>query len=136
MRNLMLVAGVGAWGGLAVAGAGLAGAWFGLAHAQPQPQAVAEEVVVTAQYKGKELRRLSVPVSYRDLDLTTAKDRETLKRRVKDTAKEACRRLGETDRSGNLPGKSCEQAAVDGAGAQLQFAFAHAKPRARASTTP
>ena len=116
MRSLFLVAALAA---------GLAAAWA----ASAQPQTVAEEVVVTARYKGKELRSLSVPVSYRDLDLTTEAGRETLKKRVKDTANDACRRLGEGNLGGTYALPSCEREAINSVAGQEQQAFAHAKPR-------
>lgn len=114
---------------VAALAAGLAAGAAGLHPARGTAQTVSDEVVVTARYHGRELRSLSVPVSYRDLDLSAQAGRETLKRRVRDAAKEACRRLGEANVGGSHVDPSCEQAAIDGAAEQERVAFARAKPR-------
>ena len=94
-------------------------------------QATVEEVVVVARYQGKELRSLKVPVSYRDLDLTTEPGRKTLKERVKATAAEACRRLGEAGAGETPMVPSCERGAVESAAQQMRVAIASAVPRSR-----
>lgn len=110
-------------GGFAAVGVGVALAGSALA------QAVTEEVVVVARFQGKQLRSLSVPVSYRDLDLTTASGRTTLQQRVRATAKDSCRRLGEANLGGTAAMASCEDGAVNGAAEQERMAFAKATPR-------
>jgi UrcA family protein len=90
---------------------------------------VAEELVVTARYQGRQLRSISVPVSYRDLDLTTEAGRSTLRQRVNSTARDACRRLGEANMGGTAAQPSCERDAMNSATGQMQQAFAQAKPR-------
>ena len=108
---------------------------IGLSSAVVAPafaQNTVDEVVVTAKYQGRQLRSLSVPVSYRDLDLTTDAGRETLKQRVKAAADDACKRLGEGNMGGTYAMPSCERAAIDSATGQEQLAFAQAKPGAKA----
>jgi UrcA family protein len=90
------------------------------AFAQP----VVGEVVVIGRYGAAEdARRLSAPVSYRDLDLTTVAGRDSLKDRVRAMAHDLCRQLGEADQTAPSPAASCEQGAIDSARDQEQIAF-------------
>jgi UrcA family protein len=103
--------------------AGLAAAGAAPAAAQP----AAGEVVVIGRYGvGPEVRSLSAPVSYADLDLTTGAGRDMLRDRVRATAQDLCRRLGEQGMGGTAAAPSCEQDAVNNAQAQERTAIAMA----------
>jgi UrcA family protein len=109
-------------------------------QAPPEAQlagAVADEVVVTGRYRvGPEVRRLAAPVSYRDLDLTTDAGRDVLRQRVRATAQDLCRRLGEANMGSTLAQPSCERDAINSAAADEQRAFAQATPRVYAEGPP
>jgi UrcA family protein len=101
------------------------------------PQPVLGEVVVMGRYGvGPEVRSLSAPVSYGDLDLTTDAGRDLLRDRVRATAQDLCRRLGEQGMGGAAAAPSCEQDAVDNAQAQEQTAIATAGRPAYALAAP
>lgn len=79
-------------------------------------QGTPEEIVVTGNY-GRvpdSVRTLSQPVSYADLDLSTAAGRDELRRRVNLTARFLCDKLGESA-TGDAVAPSCRQAAVSDA---------------------
>lgn len=100
-------------------------------------QATVGEVTVIGRYgEGLNARSLSAPVSYGDLDLTTGAGREALRQRVKLTARDLCRQLGEADLGGTAAQPSCEQDAVNSAAAQERIAFEQAVPRAYAVNPP
>jgi UrcA family protein len=112
-----------------VLAAGLALAAAAAAHGQTVAQTTAGEVVVTAPYPaGPNVRSLSRPVSYRDLDLTTEAGRSALSDRVRTTARDLCSQLGEP-KTPEPPAPSCEQAAVDGTAEQQRTAIAQATPK-------
>ena len=94
------------------------------AFAQPPP----EEIIVTGRYgPGPDsVRSLSMPVSYADLDIRTAKGWDMLRQRVKLTARFLCEKLGESDTSA-MP--SCRNAAVSSAMGRVLTAREHAAPR-------
>lgn len=121
-----------AWlGGLAALG--LAGAAVPAAA-----QTVLPEVTVTGQWGPYGAPRyLSAPVSYADLDLTTAWGRHELDRRIHATAEDLCRQLGEQPKAVIPPVmQSCEQQAVNSAREQQRIAYAEARPRGYAMVVP
>ena len=106
------------------------------ASAQVVAQTTTGEITVTARYPaaGADVRSLSAPVSYRDLDLTTDSGRDMLRKRVKTTARELCRRLGEAPYA--PPAPPCDQAAADSASDQIRVAIAQATPKGYAVNPP
>ena len=76
--------------------------------------------------------RLSRTVSLSDLDLATREDQTLPRVRIRDTARDLCRALGE-DASGPSPllGPSCETRAVRNARPQVRLAIEQAYDRAR-----
>lgn len=81
-----------------------------------------DELVVTGPIGRDGPQSLSRRVSYADLDLTTYAGREVLKLRVRDTARDLCRLLGE-DRFASGPlTRSCETEAVREARKQVKRA--------------
>ena len=109
----------------AIAGAALAGAAIALALAPTAAAAQAvyddgtyvDEVVVTPYYYRNGPDRLSRVVSIRDLDLTTPSGREVMRLRIRDTARDLCRALGESPGS-----RSCEDQAIRDARPQARLA--------------
>jgi len=90
-----------------------------------------DELVVIGPVGPDGPRRLSQAVSIRDLDLVTREDREVLRIRIRDTARDLCRALGE-DSSGPSPLiPSCEQQAVRDARPQVRRAIDEAYAGAR-----
>ena len=72
-----------------------------------------EEIIVSGRY-GKvpdNVQSLSQAVSYADLDLSKASDRQILRQRVNLTARFLCEKLGESD-SASPPVPSCRDAAT------------------------
>ena len=67
-------------------------------------RAVEDEIIVEGHYGPSldEVTSLSQPVSYADLDLRYDADRAVLRRRIADTARDLCRRLGESDTNRTL----------------------------------
>jgi UrcA family protein len=89
------------------------------------PTAYVDEVVVPAPYhRYYEPNRLSARVSYRDLDLTTYEGRRVLDMRIRDTARDICRRLGEENASGDALAPSCVDGAIRSARPQVRTAIA------------
>jgi UrcA family protein len=84
------------------------------------------EVVITPQHYGPDGRpdRLSRVVSLRDLDLTTLEGRRIMRLRVRDTARDICRALGESSgpSAGGLLTPSCVDQAVRDAQPQMRTA--------------
>ena len=118
-------------GGVLAAGVAIAGAGTALA------QTTVGEVTVTGRYgPGPDARSLSAPVSYSDLDLTTGAGREALRQRIKLTARDLCRQLGEANMGGTAGQPSCEQDAVNSAAGQERVAFEQAVPPAYAVNPP
>jgi UrcA family protein len=72
---------------------------------------------------------LSRPVSYADLDLVYYSDREELKARIRVTARDLCRELGETGVSAGGLGRSCDREAYRDAMKQARIAFDEAPER-------
>ena len=116
------------WLGFAAA----AGLWAGAAPAMAQ--ATAQELTVTGRYGADpNVQTLSAAVSYADLDLTTEAGRQMLGERVKLTARDLCKQLGEDPASVTPPAPSCQQAALDSVREQQRMAIAQATPRTMAA---
>lgn len=97
----------------------------GLCAAAPaRAQTVVQELTVTGRYRvGPDVRSLSGPVSYADLDLTTESGRQMLRERVRLTAHDLCRRLGEAGMGATPAAPSCEQDAIASAREQMRVAM-------------
>lgn len=91
------------------------------------------EVVVPGRYyrnhRGERPVRLSRVVSYRDLDLATYDGQRVLKMRIRATARDICRELGEGPGNGGPLLRSCEDDAVRSARGQVRYAVARAQAR-------
>lgn len=91
------------------------------------------EVVVPGRYyrdwRGDRPMRLSRAVSYRDLDLATYDGQRVLKMRIRATARDICRELGEGPGAGGPLLRSCEDDAVRSARGQMRYAIARAQAR-------
>lgn len=100
-------------------------------------QTVVDEVTVIGRYGvGPEVQSLSAPVGYADLDLTTEAGRAILADRVRASAHDLCRRLGESGMGSTGAAPSCEQAAIDNARGQERTAYLMARPPAYALIAP
>lgn len=107
----------------------------GLAAAAPALSQTVEELTVTGHSLRYRPQSLSETVSYADLDLNYARDRQTLRMRVNDTAGRICDRLNEARPSpGNL-GHSCQEVAVRDAMGQVREAYADARSAPRYAET-
>jgi UrcA family protein len=84
-----------------------------------------EEVIVSGH--GRNPTSLSQTVSFADLDLNMAGDRQVLRQRIVSTARSICNQLGEPSppMPGNL-GRSCQEVAVRDAMDQVRIAVADA----------
>jgi UrcA family protein len=89
--------------------------------------AYVDEMVVYGPSRYRTPDRLSARVSYRDLDLATYEGRQVLKMRVRATARDLCRRLGEGPGAGLT--RSCVDDAVRSARSQVHYAVARAEAR-------
>ena len=92
-----------------------------------------QKTTVGREYAGIPIERLYVerPVSYANLDLSTAAGAAELQKRVRETAKEACAQLDAADPV-DMPDTSCVSEATAGAMKQAQAVIAAA---ASGSTT-
>lgn len=88
-----------------------------------------DEFVVTGPARRDGPSRLSQVVNIRDLDLNTYAGREVMRLRVRDTARNICRILGEGPGNGGPLLRSCEQDAIAGARPQMRVAVAQARAR-------
>jgi UrcA family protein len=90
-----------------------------------------DEIVATApyRYRGDRPTSLSRAVSYRDLDLATYDGQQVLKMRIRATARDICRDLGEGRGNGGSLLRSCEDDAVRSARGQMRMAVARAQAR-------
>lgn len=123
--------------GLLAAGVALAGAAALMAARPAAAQTVYDdiptvgEVVVQGGPIGPDGRpeRLSQAVSYADLDLATWSGRDTLRHRIRETARSLCDALNESG-AGDPLVRSCEDDAIRSANAQMRVAvddaYAHA----------
>jgi UrcA family protein len=91
-----------------------------------------DELTVTGHLNGSRLQTLSDTVSYGDLDLTYAGDRERLRLRVNNTARRICDRLNQDSPNPANMGHSCQEVAVRGAMDQVRQVFADARTSAYA----
>ena len=91
-------------------------------------QEVEELTVVGRLASDGQARSLSQAVNYSDLDLTLAADQAVLKRRVDDTARSLCDRLGEGGSSDAIA-PSCRDAAMRDSREQIRIAIAEAPAR-------
>ena len=96
----------------------------GVACAQSSAQV--DELTVTGRFGSGQTQSLSRLVSYADLDLTTTAGSDTLKMRIKDTARDLCRQLGEPSSPVMSMEPSCEQDAYNDAMKQARTAIASA----------
>lgn len=103
------------------------------AAAPAMAQTVEELTVIGRQGVGPNVRSVSAVVSYRDLDLTTESGRAMLHQRVRLTAQDLCRQLGEGGMGGTAAAPSCEQDAINSVSEQQRLAVANAQPRALAA---
>jgi|KBSSwiStaDraftv2_1062776.scaffolds.fasta_scaffold02843_12 UrcA family protein len=109
----------------------LAGAGLLLMAAPAFAQSTVGEITVTGRFG--EASRLSAPVSYADLDLTLKSDQDVLKTRIKDTAKDLCRQLGEANQGSSPLVPTCEEGAWRDAQKQMTDAIAMAPGKTRTS---
>lgn len=101
----------------------------GFAAAAPAGAQSVEQLTVTGHGPLERAQAITEVVSFADLDLTYAGDREVLLRRVNTTAGRICDRLNEPRPGpGNL-GKSCQDIAVREAMGQVHEAFEDARLR-------
>lgn len=91
--------------------------------ATPASTQSVEELTVTGVYgPGREPQRLSMGVSYADLDLRTQFGQDELKRRIDVTARYLCNKLGENNSSPSVV-PSCREAAVNEGRKQARIAI-------------
>jgi len=97
----------------------------------PHTGTYVSEVVVPGRYYRYRDRptTLSRVVSYRDLNLATYDGQQVLKMRIRATARDICRELGEGPGNGGPLMRSCEDDAVRSARGQMRFAIARAQAR-------
>lgn len=90
-----------------------------------------DEVVVPGsyRYRGERPMTLSRAVSYRDLDLATYEGQRVLKMRIRATARDICRELGEPRGNGGPLLRSCEDDAVRSARGQMRVAIGRHQAR-------
>lgn len=93
---------------------------------QPSYDTSVEELTVTGHLPGYQLRSLSERVSYADLDLNYAADRNRLETRVNNAARRVCTQLNEAVPGAANLGKSCQERAVRDAMFQVREAYADA----------
>jgi len=92
------------------------------------------EVIVTGPVGPDGPASLSRVVSLRDLDLATREDREVMRIRIRDTARDLCRALGE-EASGPSPLiPRCEDRAIRDVRPQVRLAIDQAYARAHYAT--
>jgi UrcA family protein len=93
--------------------------------------AYVDEVVVPGRYRyrGDGPATLSRVVSYRDLNLASYDGQQVLKMRIRATARDICRELGEGRGNGGPLLRSCVDDAVRSARGQMRFAIARAQSR-------
>lgn len=115
--------------GAAAAAAPAAAQYAYSAYDHPSDVAYVGEVVVPGRSRYNGPTTLSRRVSYRDLDLMTYAGREELKFRVRQTARDICRELGESRNGGGPLLRSCEDDAVRSARGQVRYAIARAEAR-------
>jgi len=105
-----------------------------LAFAAPALAQTIEELTVTGHIPAQRLRSLSERVSFADLDLTYAPDRDRLEMRVNNAARRVCTQLNQQSPNAANLGHSCQEVAVRDAMSQVRFAVADARDAAYADT--
>jgi UrcA family protein len=94
-------------------------------------QSSVEELTVTGRYGAvpDNVKSLSLPVSYADLDLSTDAGKHEFRHRISLTARYLCDKLGEPDTTSNGIVPSCRDDAERNANAQAETVLAHFSPR-------
>jgi UrcA family protein len=95
------------------------------------------EIIVRGHY-GRDLQdapSASMPVSFADLDLSTAEGQDLLTHRIRHAARYLCDKLGESN-AGDALAPSCEQAAVSDAMDRIWTVERDAAPRDTAWVAP
>jgi UrcA family protein len=113
--------------------AAIASAGFAMVSVPAFAQSV-DELTVTGHYRNADT--ISAVVGYGDLDLTTAWGQTELKSRIKATAHDLCKQLGEDDSGASALAPTCVQDAVASANGQMRMAFDQATPRSLAYIPP
>lgn len=98
------------------------------AYDGPADAPYVDELVVTGPVNRDGPARLSQAISIRDLDLTTREGQAVLKWRIRDTARELCRALGESSAASPIA-PSCVDQAIRDARPQVRFATNQAYAR-------
>jgi len=100
------------------------------AYAAPTYDTYVDELVIPGPvYRDGRPARLSRVVNIRDLNLVMPQDREILRIRIRATARDICRELGE-DFSGSSIVPSCQDQAIRDARPQVKLAIDQAYARA------
>jgi len=97
-----------------------------------------EDIVITGHYGQlpDTIESASQHVSYADLDLSYAADRQVLKHRIERTARYLCDRLGESDSPSSGLAPSCRETAVRDALGRIGTIEAGFAPRGTAWVAP
>lgn len=98
-----------------------------LALAVPALGQTIDELTITGHALRNRPQSLSETVSYADLDLTVAGNRDILSRRISAAAGRVCDRLDEPRPSAGNLGHSCQEVAERGAMGQMRLAVANAR---------
>ena len=88
-----------------------------------------DELTVYGRSRNTEAESLSQIVSYADLDLAYARDREVLRQRISFVARDLCNQLNEPSPSAANLGRSCQDLAIRDAMTQVRYAVADARER-------
>ena len=116
---------------LALAAAAAAAPAAAQVYADEGPAYVDEVVITGPLAPDGRPALLSRVVSIRDLDLATREDQALLRLRIRDTARDLCRELGESDSGGSPIIPSCVDQAVRDARPQMRVAINQAYANAR-----
>lgn len=109
---------------------------YGPARGPVREAADESAITFSARYGlAPNMRTLSASVSYADLDLTTAADRDLLQERVRLMAHDLCRRLGENGLGPTAAAPSCEELVVNSSREQRRKAITKAMQRRDAPQT-
>lgn len=101
-------------------------------------QSTLDELTVTGQFNPRNgpPETLSERVSFADLDLNRAADRDELNLRIKAAASDVCKRVGAEPTGFQNLSSSCEQIALRDASVQVRRAVADARSGAYAANAP
>lgn len=100
-----------------------------LSAAVPAFAQTVDELTVTGR-SARAPQAITETVSYADLDLSYARDRDILRQRINITAGRLCDRLNEPRRAAGNLGRSCQDIAVRDALGQVRLAVADARSSA------